>query len=195
MTSLSSQLRSFLNGVVGNDNYYEFVILRSVGQQNSASATTRVSSFDSDLQASVFHELLNRLGRKGVVKQYKEYVVGDVHYLNSDNKDVKVTQKTYYQSHDFMGTFLCLSGSKKKLNILSYPSVFDSDYEAFHKVYQVRINNRIHVRFIQGRCVNATNKYYNIVVSYTHEDSVEKKHNIDELVKVISTLTQQVSIS
>ena len=181
-------LRSFLDNAVGSHSYYEFTILNSLANKDGMSA--RVCSYDTNLQDGVFHELLNRLGRKGAVKQYKESVVGDIHYLNFDNKEVNIIQKTYEHCQEFHGKFVCLSGNKKKLNILSYPSTYDSDYEALYKVYQVKINHRIHVRFIQERSVDNPQKSYTIIVSYTHDEKVEKKHNIDELVKTIGTLIQ-----
>lgn len=186
----NTDLRSFLNTVVGSHNYYEFVILDSNFNETSHANNESVSCFNSSLSANVFHELLNKLGRKGSVKQYKENIIGDIHYLNFDNKEVNVIQKSYVDYSEYSGKFVCLSGSKKKLNILSYPSSYHCDYESFHKVYQVKINNRILVKFIQGKCMGEQNTYYNIIVSYTHDDTVEKKHNIDELIKVIMMLTQ-----
>lgn len=181
-------LRSFLDNVVGSHSYYEFTILNS--SPNIDGVSDRVCSYDTNLQDGVFHELLNRLGKKGAVKQYKESVVGDIHYLNVDNKEVNVIQKTFEQCQEFHGKCVCLSGTKKKLNILSYPSTYFSDYEAYYKVYQVKINNRIHVRFIQEKSIDNPQKSYNIIVSYTHDETVEKKHNIDELAKTMGTLIQ-----
>jgi hypothetical protein len=188
----TAHIRSILTNIVGRHSYYEIMILHNTNVQSDdhLQEHNEIKYYNTNLPANTFHELLNKLGKKGCVKQYKESVIGDIHYCNFDNKEVNVVQRTFDECQDFLGKFVCLSGNKKKLNILSYPSAFECDNEAFHKVYQVKISNRIHIKFVQGKNVDDTEKYYNIIVSCTHEDNVEKKHTIDELTRIISLLIQ-----
>ncbi len=183
---MTRNIRSFLNDIVSSHNYYEFTILNDKNQ--NVNVDDNIQVYDTNLSAATFHDKLNKLSKKGIVKQYKESIVGDIHYLNFDNQEVNVIQKTFEDCQAYCDSFVALSGSRKKLNIVSYPSTFTNDYEAYFKVYQIKINNRIQIKFIQSKNVEDSKNTinYNITVYYTHDDNVEKKHNIDELVKVLS---------
>ena len=149
------------------------------------------TSVSKDLFYKVMHLLKSRYP-KTVYQQFKRSVVGDVFYQNSNNQDITIyTKKTSFV--DMVNThIICVGSNKKKLTILSYPSVQDVDNEEYVKTMNFRISNRLCITLEHARHLsNDESMTYEIKILYTHDTTVDK----EAVMKTLSKTLQELSAS
>lgn len=180
-----------------NTNLVEFYVLE---ESDVSKMSENVQVYNTDLAKDKFYRVMQDLQlkfSKYYVQQYKCNVLGDIHYMNNDNKDITISSRRTTCVGRLSPHILYIGSNKRKLSILSFPSsqVFDS--EEVVKAMTFKVSNRISISLLHHKSVehsSSTNAVYEIKLSYSHDTNVDKDVVVKQLLKLLKDL-EQASIS
>lgn len=178
---------------VRNVNLLEFYITKN---NACVSAVPSLQVYDTSVSKEVFYKVMNVLKSKNpraTYQQFKRSVVGDVFYQNSNNQDISIYSKKTTFVEEINANIICVGSNRKKLTILSYPSIQDIDNEEYVKTMSFKISNRLCITLEHARHLSSLEESmtYEIKVIYTHDTTVDK----EAVIKTLSNSLQELLAS
>jgi hypothetical protein len=176
----------------GSSNYFEFVVMNqnlSISNDNKDNNLV----FETAMKKDVFYTLMYKMmdtKYKYHHKQYRELVIGDVHYHNFKNEEINVFGITTNNVENIDNKFCMLAQQKTKLSILSFPSTMKVYNDNVVRKMTFRVSNRIFVNFEHGMISNGKDdeKFYKVYVNYNHDKDVDVQNAIDTIKNALSIL-------
>lgn len=168
-----------------NTNLMEFYIMNDYS--NNTNSSENVDVFDTSLSKDVFYKMMHTCQKKYTkcqLQQFKCSVLGDIHYYNTENKDITVFSKRTTEVCKVSSNILYIGNNKKKLSIMSFPSTQTYDHEEYVKTLTYKLSNRLSIIFSQSKTMSTVpTLYYLIKLTYSHDDNVDKDMSIKMLHK------------
>lgn len=186
-----------LHSQSGLCNYFEFVLLQhntdDVKEQGNDrdQGVPSVETLKTSMHKDTFYALMYKMmdtQYKYSHKQYRELIVGDVHYLNHKNEEVGVFSITTHAVENIDDKFCMFVQQKNKHSILSLSSSRKIYNDSVVRKMVFRISNRVFVNFEHG--MTDDSKYYKIFVNYNHDTGVDINNAINTIKKTMALLSQ-----
>jgi hypothetical protein len=174
-------------------NLFEFYLLND---SKPTSSSANVCVFDTGLSKEVFYGVMRELHsryQRHHVQQYKCNVLGDTHYLNSNNQEIIILSKRTMIVEQVGKKMVCVGSNKKKLSILSFPSTQKFDNEEIVKSMTFKLSNRVSIVLLQSKTLDNQSEdssSYEIKLSYSHDVNIDKDAIIKQILKLIKDLEQ-----
>lgn len=181
----------FANALEQNTNLFEFYILNS--NEPVMGMSDNIQVFNTSLTKETFYRTMQQIHckhQKTQVQQYKCTVLGELQYMNFENKDIVICSKRTASVYQVSNNILFIGSNKKKLSILSFPSTQTFDNEEYVRVMTFKISNRLSVQFSQSKPINCENTTYKVKIAYTHDSNVDRDTVIKQLNNLLRDLQQ-----
>lgn len=174
-----------------NSNLIEFYLL----DNKDFTSSDNVQVYQTGVSKDKFYSFMNTIQRrysKYQVQQYKCNILGDIFYMNSDNKDITVSSKRTTYVDKVSQNVLCVCSNKKKLNVLSFPSTQVFDSEDIVKLITFKLTNRLSLCLIHSKSLDLDNATvsYEIKLSYSHDSNVDKDAITKHIIKIVKEMEQ-----
>ncbi len=162
-----------------NTNLLEFYILN-----DTSISSENVDVFDTSVSKDVFYRMMDKCQQNNAkcqLQQFKCSILGDVHYCNSENKDINVFSKRTTTVGKVASNILYVGNNRKKLSIMSFPSMQSFDHEEYVKTLTFKLSNRLSIVLSQSRTAPPSSSHYLIKLTYSHDENVDKDAAIKTL--------------
>ena len=194
MDSVNYKIEQALRGLSQDDNnisnYVEFILTdQGPNDSDCLDDQSEVKVHNTAMKKDTFYTLMYKMMDthwKYHHKQYRELVVGDVHYHNYKNEEINIhTMVT--NTIDNVDNKLCmLMQTRTKLSILSLPCTLNIYNDNVVRKMIFRVSNRVFVNFEHG--MTGPNKYYKVYVNYNHDKDVDISNNISMIKNALTVL-------
>jgi hypothetical protein len=187
-------VKTFIDNIINNTdaNYFEIFIL-SLQSQDTSKYNKSVRIVPTALTSQEFYNLMRSFSQIANMNNYKffqkdckEIYVDNVIYRNFNNEEITVYNLRSIDSKISDGQMCLNAFCRTKSSMLNVSSTQNVYCEKYVRTLSFRISNRIQLNF---SCTEeASDKSYNVYVTYQHEKNVDLHNNITVLTKILKGL-------